>query len=92
MYWGHYGSFKILISNVHNFRNSESSPKHSDMGLVVRKSVFRVYDVIKLKSSFSATGIENKSEYDQEIPQSQTADQPTAPWGRATGHLQQQDI
>ena len=22
------------------------------------------------------------SEYDQEIPQSQTADQPTAPWGR----------
>ena len=24
------------------------------------------------------------SEYDQEIPQSQTADKPTAPWGRAT--------
>ena len=28
------------------------------------------------------------SEYDQEIPQSQTADQPTAPCGRAKGHLQ----
>ena len=24
------------------------------------------------------------SEYDQEIPQSHTADQPTIPWGRAT--------
>ena len=24
------------------------------------------------------------SEYDQEIPQSQTADNPMAPWGRAT--------
>ena len=32
------------------------------------------------------------SEYDQELPQPQTADQPTAPWGRATGHLQLQDI
>ena len=28
------------------------------------------------------------SECVQRIPQSQTADQPTAPWGRATGHLQ----
>ena len=28
------------------------------------------------------------SEYDQEIPQSQTADRPTAPRGRAVGHLQ----
>ena len=27
------------------------------------------------------------SEYDQEIPQSHTADRPTAPWGRATDHL-----
>ena len=26
------------------------------------------------------------SEYDQEIPQSPTADQPKAPWGRATEH------
>ena len=26
-------------------------------------------------------------EYDQEILQSHTADQPTAPWGRATEHL-----
>ena len=25
-----------------------------------------------------------KSEYDLEIPQSQTADQPTTPWGRAS--------
>ena len=31
------------------------------------------------------------SEYDQEIPKSHTADQPTAPRGRATKHLQQQD-
>ena len=29
-----------------------------------------------------------KSEYDQEIPQSQTADQTTAPLGRGTGLLQ----
>ena len=28
------------------------------------------------------------SEYDQEIPQSQKAGQTTAPWGRATEHLQ----
>ena len=28
------------------------------------------------------------SEYDQEIPQSHTAAQPTAPWGRVTEHLQ----
>ena len=27
------------------------------------------------------------SEYDQDIPQSHTADQPTAPQGRATEHL-----
>ena len=31
-------------------------------------------------------------EYDQEIPQSHTADQPTALRGRATEHPQQQDI
>ena len=36
--------------------------------------------------------VENVSEYDQKIPQSQTADQPTALWGRATEHSQQQDI
>ena len=30
------------------------------------------------------------SEYDQKIPQSHTADQPTAPWGRTTRH--QEDI
>ena len=33
--------------------------------------------------------VHNKvSEYDQEIPQSHTADQPTAQSGRATEHLQ----
>ena len=30
----------------------------------------------------------NVSEYDREMPQSQTADQSNAPWERATGHLQ----
>ena len=30
--------------------------------------------------------IPKKSEYDQEISQSHTADQSTAPWGRATEH------
>ena len=30
----------------------------------------------------------SKSEYDQEIPQSHNADQPKAPLGRATEHLQ----
>ena len=34
------------------------------------------------------TYIQNVSEYDQEIPQSNTEDQPKAPWGRATEHLQ----
>ena len=29
-------------------------------------------------------------EYDHEIPQSHTADQPTAPWGRVTDLLQKQ--
>ena len=32
------------------------------------------------------------SEYDQEIPQSQTADQPTRPLGRATKHQMSRDI
>ena len=32
------------------------------------------------------------NEYDQEIPQSHTADQPTAPLGRATTHKQSHDI
>ena len=31
--------------------------------------------------------IKKLSEYDQEIPQSHTADQPTAPWGGATDNL-----
>ena len=30
--------------------------------------------------------IQKVSEYDQEIAQSHTAVQPTAPWGRATEH------
>ena len=34
------------------------------------------------------TYIQDVSEYDQEIPQSHTEDQPTAPWGRATEHSQ----
>ena len=37
--------------------------------------------VSKLKKSSKKV-----SEYDQEIPQTHNADQPTAPWGRATGH------
>ena len=32
-----------------------------------------------------------KSKYDQEIPQPHTADQPTAPKGRATEHKQSED-
>ena len=32
------------------------------------------------------------SEFDQETPQSHTADQATAPWGKATEHLQEQYI
>ena len=34
------------------------------------------------------TYMQKVSEYDQEIPQSQTKDQPTAPRGRATEHSQ----
>ena len=34
------------------------------------------------------TYIQKVSEYDQEIPQSHTEDQPTAPWGRATENSQ----
>ena len=33
------------------------------------------------------TGFQKVSEYDQEIPQSHTAVQPTTPSGRATEHL-----
>ena len=41
----------------------------------------------------SSEGSDEKvSEYDQEIPQSETGDQPTAPRGRATDYLQLQDI
>ena len=36
----------------------------------------------------SPTYIQKVSEYDQEIPQSQTKDQPTAPRGRATDYSQ----
>ena len=37
---------------------------------------------------FHLDSIKNVSEYDQEIPQSHTVDQPTAPLGKATEHLQ----
>ena len=33
-----------------------------------------------------------ESEYDQEIPQSHTADQPTTQWVRTTKHQKSQDI
>ena len=36
----------------------------------------------------SSRKVQKVSEYDQEIPQSHTADQPTAPRGRAIKHLQ----
>ena len=36
--------------------------------------------------------LQKVSEYEQEMPQSQTADQPTELCGRATGFLQKQDI
>ena len=50
---------------------------------------------IKGVKSTPPVGLENKnplyteqvSENDQEIPQSHTADQPMAPWGRAAEHL-----
>ena len=32
--------------------------------------------------------VEKVNEHDQEIPQSHTADHPTAPWGRATEQQQ----
>ena len=32
------------------------------------------------------------SEYDQKIPQSHTADQPTARWGRATRHQEDKKV
>ena len=45
------------------------------------------------KNIFSGLAASQKvSENDQEIPQSHTADQSTAPRGRATEHIQQQDI
>ena len=42
---------------------------------------------IETKSFICFLNHKKVSEYDQEIPQSHTADQPTAPWGRATKHL-----
>ena len=37
---------------------------------------------------YQAASNHKVSEYDQQIPQSHTAEQPTAPHGRATEHLQ----
>ena len=43
----------------------------------------------KLKAIYHViVSLQKVSEYDQEIPQSETADQTTAPRGRATQHLQ----
>ena len=42
--------------------------------------------IFSLKIAFALA--KKVSKYGQEIPQSQTADQPMAPWGSATGHLQ----
>ena len=43
---------------------------------------------IMLKCKSKQNLIKNVSEYDNEIPQSHNAVQPTAPWGRVTEHLQ----
>ena len=43
-----------------------------------------VQDLVVVMWQFPKLWHQKVSEYDQEIPQSHTADQPTAPWGKAT--------
>ena len=40
---------------------------------------YRIMDISPVYTLFAKA---KKTEYDQEMPQSHTADQPTAPWGR----------
>ena len=52
----------------------------------LKNRYWNVLTLLKAKSNLKV------SEYEHEIPQSHTADQPMAPWGRATEHIQSQDI
>ena len=46
------------------------------------------WTLLELRQMNIDTDVKYKvSEYDQEIPQSHTADQPAAPWWRAAEHL-----
>ena len=55
---------------------------------VCKNTCLGVSRIQKVKRSERKYINQNVSEFDQEIPQSHTADQPTAPWERVTEHLQ----
>ena len=59
------------------------------VGEIARFDQPMCYDSLfwRLSCTIRQGSFQKVSEYDQEIPQSHTADQPTAPWGRATDYL-----
>ena len=71
--------------------NSIATSYHCDLRVertrVYIKTIMEIYG-----KTFTGLGPKEKfqeeSKFDQDIPQSQTADQPKAQRGRATGHLQ----
>ena len=75
-----YNSWICISVGAHKYVNQ------SNCFFVFLNRYWNLLTPLKAKSSLTV------SEYDQEIPQSHTADQPTAPWGRATEHIQSQDI
>ena len=59
--------------------------RESNHALGVYEEHYAKYNVLKSSILLAETGVWKKvSEYDQEIPQSQTTDNPMAPRGRAT--------
>ena len=60
--------------------------------LLVINRIFEAILLITHDIHFEGEIRQKLSEYDQEIPQLHTADQPTAPRGRASEHQQSQEI
>ena len=59
---------------------AQISPVHGDLTLCIQETPKQVFmQIVKTQMNYCI----KKSEYDQEIPQSQTADNPVAPRGRA---------
>ena len=56
------------------------------MGISFFKIEIIFIEIFRWNYAISYGQVQNVSEYDQEIPRSYTADQPTALWGGATEH------